>query len=844
MIFTTDSSHPEDQPVDSKALPETTETAQEGSGDASIPAELAVLPLKGTVIYPNMSVPLVVGRPASRKLIDAVILEESRILGLVMQKDASVENPGPEDLYEIGAAAQILKLLKFPDGNLRVIIKGLSRIRIQRYTATEPFLKARVGVLHDATRPGIETEALVKNITNLLQKIFNHMPIVPEEFSTMLLNVEDPGHLADAVAAVLIKETAEKENVLETLDVRERLEIVMRLLSQELEILEVGSKIQQEVQEEMGKTQKTYILRQQLKAIQKELGEEDESSALIREFEEKIEASGMPEEAKTEAMRELNRLKAMPPAAAEHTVARTYLEWMVDLPWAISTEDKIDLSRARKMLDEDHYDLEKVKERILEYLAVRQLKKDMKGPILCFSGPPGTGKTSLGMSIARAMGRKFRRMSLGGVRDEAEIRGHRRTYIGALPGRIIQALHKVKTNNPVIMLDEIDKLGADFRGDPSSALLEVLDPEQNHSFNDHYMGVSFDLSRVFFIATANILDTIPPPLRDRMEILRLAGYTLLEKVKIARRYLIPRQLRENGLEPSQLSFQKRALESIITGYTREAGVRGLERTIGSISRKVARRLVEGRVRRKKVTIRASSLPEYLGPVQFEKEVAERMSTAGVATGMAWTSTGGEILFIESTAMPGSHTLTLTGQLGDVMKESAQTALSVVRSRSQDLGIAPDFFQKNDLHVHVPAGAIPKDGPSAGVAIATSLASLLTGRPVRAQVALSGEITLRGKVLPVGGIKEKVLAAHRAEITRVILPERNRRDLTEVPAEVRQDLDWVFVRTIEEVWKAALGGGRSTAPENTQDNQALPPKKKTRAAPRRVSPHVAATPGKQ
>ncbi len=567
--------------------------------------------------------------------------------------------------------------------------------------------------------------------------------------------------------------------------------------------MELGSKIQQEVQDEMGKSQKDYILRQQLKAIQKELGEEDEATSLVNEFEAKIKASGMSEEAEVEARRELERLKVMPTAAAEHTVARTYLEWMVDLPWARSTEDKLNVADARRILDEDHYDLEKIKDRILEYLAVRKLKDDMKGPILCLAGPPGTGKTSLGRSIARAMGRKFHRMSLGGVRDEAEIRGHRRTYVGALPGRIIQALRKVKTNNPVIILDEIDKLGADFRGDPSSALLEVLDPQQNDTFNDHYLGVAFDLSRVLFIATANILDTIPGPLRDRMEILRLAGYTLNDKLQIARTYLIPRQLEAHGLTAANLRIRKEALQTVIAGYTREAGVRNLERSIGTIARKVARRIVEEDDRERCIVVRSAQVADFLGPVQYESELAERTAAAGVATGLAWTSTGGEILFIESTRMPGAKTLTLTGQLGDVMKESAQTALSVVRSRNRELGLAEGFFLEADLHLHVPAGATPKDGPSAGVAMATSLASLLTGRKVRSDVAMTGEITLRGKVLPVGGIKEKILAAHRAGIRCVILPRRNRKDLEDVPEDVRSRLEFVFAGSIEEVWAAAL-----------------------------------------
>jgi ATP-dependent Lon protease len=808
-----DSPQPGPEPVDDEPRKEQKDTDSE---DAVIPAELSVLPLKDTVVYPGMSVPLVVGRPASRRLVNAVTLDE-RILGLVMQKDAAQEDPDPSELHEVGTAAQIVKLLKFPDGNLRLIVRGLERIRVQRYTATTPYLKARTEVLHDAIRPGIEIDALAKNVTNLLQKMFSLMPIVPEEVSAMLLSVEDPGRLADAVAAVLLKDAERKQEILQTLDVRQRLETITRLLTQEIEVVELGSKIQQEVQDEMGKSQKDYILRQQLKAIQKELGEEDETATLVREFEEKIEAAGMSEEAETEARRELERLKVMPTAAAEHTVARTFLEWMVDLPWSHSTQDKLDIADARRILDEDHYDLEQIKDRILEYLAVRKLKDDMKGPILCLAGPPGTGKTSLGRSIARAMGREFYRMSLGGLRDEAEIRGHRRTYVGALPGRIIQTLRKVKTNNPVIILDEIDKLGSDFRGDPSSALLEVLDPQQNDNFNDHYLGVAFDLSKVLFIATANLLDTVPGPLRDRMEVLRLAGYTTNEKLQIAKRFLVPRQLENHGLTTANLSIRKDALLEVITGYTREAGVRNLERSVGSIARKVARRIVEEGIGDKRIVVRSGQVADYLGAVQFESELAERTAVAGVATGLAWTSTGGEILFIESTRMPGAKTLTLTGQLGDVMKESAQTALSVVRSRSEALGLKTGFYAESDLHLHVPAGATPKDGPSAGVAMATSLASLLTGRPVQSDVAMTGEITLRGKVLPVGGVKEKVLAAHRAGIRCVILPQRNRKDLKDVPEDVRARLDFVFAGVIEDVWNATL------APEGQEPRQSPAPR---------------------
>jgi ATP-dependent Lon protease len=687
-------------------------------------------------------------------------------------------------------------MLKMPDGTQRLLIQGLARMRIVEFTQREPYFRARIERLNDRNAEGMEVQALSVNIKGLFKKYMEMSPHLPQELAVVVHNVEDAGSLADLVAANLNVKTPEKQEILETLDVRARLEKVLKLLSQQVQILELGSKIQSEVKDQMEKVQREYYLREQLKAIQRELGETDERTAEIQELRERIEKANLPEEAKAVAERELDRLAKMPPAAAEYTVSRTYLDWILDLPWSISTQDNLDIDRARRILDQDHYDLEKVKKRILEYLAVRKLKPDAKGPILCFVGPPGTGKTSLGRSIARALGRKFVRLSLGGVRDEAEIRGHRRTYVGALPGRIIQGLRKAGSNNPVFMLDEVDKLGMDFRGDPSSALLEVLDPEQNHSFSDHYLEVPFDLSRVMFITTANVLETIPSPLRDRMEVLDLPGYTLEEKVMIAKKYLIPRQLEAHGITSKHLSIPSKTIQKIVRDYTREAGLRNLEREIAAICRAVASQVASGKEER--VTVKPSMLHTYLGPVKFFSEVAERTAQTGVATGLAWTPAGGDILFVEATKMPGKKSLILTGQLGDVMKESAQAALSFIRSKAQELGVDPEFFEKHDIHVHVPEGAIPKDGPSAGVTIFVALVSLLTGRPVRPDVAMTGEITLRGMVLPVGGIKEKVLAAHRAGIYTVILPEKNRKDLEEVPEKIRKEMSFKFVRRMEEL----------------------------------------------
>ncbi|MGH9867515.1 MAG: endopeptidase La [Candidatus Polarisedimenticolia bacterium] len=765
-----------------------------------IPDALPILPLRDTVVFPHLPAPLVVGRPLSIRTVDQVLVG-NKTIALVAQRNPAVEEPGPDDIFRVGTAATVLKLLKYPDGTLRVLTRGLERIRILDMVQREPIPVARVEVLREQTHTGSEVEGLTKNLLNQIQKMISMLPINADELGITFLNVNSPGRLADMAAAVFGLKLDQKQEILETLDVKARLEKITRFISREIEVMEIGSKIQQEVQEEIDKNQRKFYLREQMKAIQKELGDEDESAAEINELTEKIKVAAMPPEVEKEAQKELNRLRLTPAASAEHSVIRNYLDILIDLPWSKSTEDKLDIGEARRVLDEDHYDLSKVKDRILEYLAVLKLKHDLKGPILCFVGPPGTGKTSLGRSIARAMGRNFYRVSLGGVRDEAEIRGHRRTYIGSMPGRIVQSIRKVGSNNPVIVLDEVDKLGADFRGDPSSALLEVLDPEQNFSFSDHFLEVPFDLSRVLFITTANILDTIPPALRDRMEVLQLPGYTEEEKLHIARQHLIPRQVANHGLKPEQIVIHDDAVRTIIKGYTREAGLRNLERELGSVCRKVARRVAEGATQT--IIVRAEDVEEFLGPERFESETAERTRVPGVAIGLAWTPTGGEILYIESTLMKGNKGLIITGQLGDVMKESAQAALSYVRSRALSMGISPDFFETSDIHIHVPQGAIPKDGPSAGVTMVASLVSLLTGVPCGHEVAMTGEITLRGKVLPVGGIKEKVLAARRAGIYSVIIPARNRKDLVDVPEELRRDMTFHFAETLDDVLAVAL-----------------------------------------
>jgi len=768
-----------------------------------IPEALPVLPLRGIVIFPSQIHPFLVSRASSLKLIEDVG-QNSRIIGLATQKNPEEESPGPEGLYPRGTAVRILKMLKYPDQSVRVLVQGLARIELETFFQRDPYFIARVGRLAETLVADKEVEALHANLVSQFSKFVSLVPYLPDELQVMAMQVRDPGRLTDLVASYLKIAVEELQDLLATLDVRQRLEKLIVILSREIELLELGHKIQSQVQTELNKNQREYYLRQQLKAIQKELGEADGRTSEIEDLEKKIEAAKMSEEARKAADKELERLRMIPPESAEHTVVRTYIDWLVSLPWSVSTEDNLDIANARKVLDEDHYDLEKVKERILEFLAVRQLKADTKGPILCFVGPPGTGKTSLGRSIARALGRKFVRLSLGGIRDEAEIRGHRRTYIGSLPGRIVQGLRNAGSNNPLFILDEVDKLGADFRGDPASALLEVLDPEQNNAFVDHYLDVPLDLSRVLFLTTANVLDTIPPALRDRMEVLELPGYTEEEKLQIVERHLVPKQLVENGLGDRKIEFTRPAVAEIIRSYAREAGLRNLEREIARICRKIARSITEGESAPERIA--PEMLQRYLGAPKFYSEAAERTNEPGVATGLAWTPSGGDIIFIESTRMSGQKGLTLTGSLGDVMKESAQAALSYIRSRADRIGVAPDFFDKSDIHVHVPAGAIPKDGPSAGVTIAASLASLLTGRPVRADVAMTGEITLRGKVLPVGGIKEKVLAARRAGIRTVILPRRNEHDLDDIPAELRSEMEAIFVDTVDEVLAHALRNG--------------------------------------
>jgi ATP-dependent Lon protease len=762
--------------------------------------------LRGTVILPHAVIPLAVGRPGSVRRVQEA-LQGSRILGAVMQRDPAAEDPRAQELHSIGTVIVIHKALKQPDGTLRLVVQGLTRFRIGDVVQEAPFLRARIQRLADEAPSTVtlEVEALARTATGLFQKVVSLSPTLPDELENILGAAEGPSALADLIAGSLpTLPTALRQELLETISVAERLQRLVAALTKEVEVLELGSKIQSEAQSEMSKTQREYYLREQMKAIQKELGDADDRTQEIDALRQKIEAAGMTEEAKKEALRELDRLEKMPPAAAEYTVARTYIDWLVSMPWQQETADNVDIGAARTILDEDHEGLEKIKERILEYLAVKKIRPSGKDPILCFVGPPGVGKTSLGRSIARALGRKFHRISLGGMRDEAEIRGHRRTYIGALPGQIIQGLRRAGTKNPVFMLDEIDKLGMDFRGDPASALLEVLDPEQNVSFRDHYLDVAFDLSRVLFVTTANVIDTVPPALRDRMEIIPLAGYTEEEKIAIAQRHLVPKVAREHGLDTEKdIEFAPEALRLLARGYTRESGVRNLEREIASVCRKVARRRAEGQMDAARIT--PDVVTSFLGVPRFElEEVEERTRVPGVAIGLAWTPVGGDVLVIEATRMQGKRTLTLTGQLGDVMKESVQAALSWVRSHADELGIAPEFWETSDIHVHVPAGAIPKDGPSAGVTMTAALVSLLTGRRVRRGLAMTGEVSLAGRVLPVGGIKEKVLAAHRAGIRTLLIPGRNAKNLMEdVPARVRDEMTIHLVNSVPEVLKHAL-----------------------------------------
>ncbi len=770
-----------------------------------VPGELPILPLRDTILFPHAILPLAVARETSVILVGEAV-RERKVIGVVTQRDPAIDDPVESDLHRMGTLTHIHKMFKFPDGSLRLVVQGVQRFRLLQVTQYRPFIKARIELLGEpvASDQDLELQGLAQSALSLFQKVVELSPTLSDELATLAGNIHEPGRLADFVAGSLQSlSTTQKQELLEVLVVRSRMERLNKVLAKDLEVLEVGNKIQSQVKTELQKNQREYYLREQLKAIQKELGEGDDQQREYAELREKIEQAGMPADVKKEALRELDRLSRMSPAAAEYTVTRTYLDWLVALPWDKRSEAEIDIQKAKGVLDDDHYDLEKVKERILEYLAVRKMKPDIKGPILCFVGPPGVGKTSLGRSIASAMGRKFHRISLGGMRDEAEIRGHRRTYIGALPGQIIQGLRRAESKNPVFMLDEVDKIGTDFRGDPAAALLEVLDPEQNNTFKDHYVDLPFDLSEVLFITTANVLDTIPPALKDRMEVIRLAGYIEEEKLHIARRHLIPRQLDNHGMTPENVAFGDEALTKLIREYTREAGLRNLEREIASIIRKVARRRAEGNV--ETVAVTPERVEEFLGAPYFMKEeLEERTLLPGVAIGLSWTAAGGEVLFIEASQMWGKKGLTLTGQLGDVMKESAQAALSWVRAHARQLGIEDSFFERVDIHLHVPEGAIPKDGPSAGITLVTALVSLLTGRSVRSHVAMTGEMTLTGRVLPVGGVKEKVLAAHRMGVREVILPKRNEKAVKEdIPDNVRNDLQLHLVSSIEEVLEKAL-----------------------------------------
>jgi ATP-dependent Lon protease len=782
-----------------------------------VPEILPILPLYDAALFPKMVLPLVVLQGESVQLVDEAMAKD-RIIGLmVSKKPEDKDTPGREDLASMGTSAMILKMAKTQDNRTQLLVQGLNRFKIMAFEEGKSYLRARVELIKDIEKKDNETEALMSNLVTQFERIVELSPGLPPEIAQMAKSIQEAGTMADMIASTINSTPVEKQKILETVDVKERLKEVTRLVNHQRDVLELGSKIQNQVKGDMDKSQREYYLRQQLKAIKEELGEKDEAGVEIDEYRAKIEEKNLPDEARKEAERELDRLSRMHPSSAEYTVASTYLDWITALPWHDRTPDNLDIKKARKILDDDHFGLEKPKRRIIEYLAVRKLKPESKGPILCFAGPPGTGKTSLGQSIARALGRKFHRISLGGVRDEAEIRGHRRTYVGALPGRIIQGLRRAESNNPVFMLDEIDKVGSDFRGDPSSALLEVLDPEQNFSFSDHYLDVPFDLSNVMFITTANVLDTIPPALRDRMEVLMLRGYTLDEKLKIANRFLIPRQREAHGLNAKQISFTNGAVKHIITGYTREAGLRNLEREIANICRGVATKIVQDKV--KSVNVNVADLHGYLGPVRLTSETKMRITTPGVATGLAWTPTGGELLFIEATAMKGKKGLTLTGQLGDVMKESATAALSFARANASSLGIDEDFFDTHDIHIHVPAGAIPKDGPSAGVTMLSALTSLLTGRRIHKDLAMTGEITLRGQVLPVGGVKEKVLAAHRAGIKTIILPEWNKKDLEDIPKKVEKDIRFHFVDKMLDVIALAL--------ENKKSRTVKKPRKKQR-----------------
>ena len=773
---------------------------REENGEFELPETLPILPLRNVVAYPGTVTPLAIGRNSSRELILSCTPNET-IIGLVAQKDPDQDNPGFRDVYHTGTAASILKIIKMPQGPIHVVVHALSRFKITRFIENKPFLKAEITPLESKFRKSKRLQALVVSVRQSANRVIELSPNVPEEASVLLENIDHPSALADFLAANLNLPVEEKQNLLEELDATKRLEMISVALANQLEVLEMSHKIQGRVQESIDKNQREYFLQEQLKAIQNELGHGDGQLEELKEINENIKKAKMPADVETEALRELDRLSKIPSASPEYSVIRTYLDWVCELPWSVATEDQLNIPKAERILNKDHYDLAKVKKRILEFLAVRKLNPTGKSPILCFVGPPGVGKTSLGKSIARAMGRKFIRMSLGGIRDEADIRGHRRTYIGALPGRILQELRKCGSSNPVFMLDELDKIGADFRGDPASALLEVLDPEQNNTFNDHYLDQPFDLSKVMFIATANYTEPIPPALYDRMEIIELPGYTTVEKLRIAKRYLVPRQLKEHGIKKTQLTVKDEALESIIESYTREAGVRNLERNIAGVCRSIATDIAKKE--RRRATIGKKDIARILGPAQFESELALRSGIPGVVTGLAYTPFGGELLFIESAAMPGKGNLQLTGQIGDVMRESAEAAFSVVKARAENLGINPEDFSKLDFHIHVPAGAIPKDGPSAGVAMLTSLVSLLLDQPVRPDVAMTGEITLRGLVLPIGGLKEKLLAAKQAGIKTVLLPARNQKDMVDVPKEAQKGMTFKFVKNAKEVLQIAL-----------------------------------------
>jgi ATP-dependent Lon protease len=795
----------------------------EDDGDSELPSELAVLPLKETVVFPESMTPLAIGQERSIKLIDDVVGAE-RLLALVTVRNEEAETPAWDDLYEIGTAAIVHKLIRVPDGTLRILVQGLRRIRIAEHLSDDPYLIGRFEEVSDEIVETKEVEALTRNVQALFARIIGLVPYLPEELQIAAANVDNPSALCHLVASTLRLKTDEKQQLLEMADVEQRLRAVSLILNRELEVFELGTKIQSQVQSELEKGQREFYLRQQMKAIQEELGEGDPEQAEVNELRERLASMTLPEEAERAANRELSRLEKLPPAAAEYGVIRTYLDWILTLPWDTLTEDNLDLGHARKILDEDHYDLEKVKERLIEHLAVSKLRNEVSGQILCFVGPPGVGKTSLGQSIARALERKFARLSVGGVRDEAEIRGHRRTYIGSMPGTIIRALRDAESRNPLMLIDEIDKMGADFRGDPASAMLEVLDPEQNRTFRDHYMDLPFDLSKVLFICTANTTDTIPGPLLDRMDVIQLSGYTEDEKLGIAKRYLVPKQLEAHGLTKSRLAIGDKALRLVIREYTREAGVRGLERRIADLCRKAARQVAEGKATG---TLRVDEkrVRAWLGTRRYSGDVRKRTSDPGVATGLAYTAVGGDVLFIEAGAYPGKGKLTITGQLGEVMQESAQAALSWVRSHAEELGLPDNWFAEHDVHIHVPAGAIPKDGPSAGVTMATAISSLVRGEPVSDEVGMTGEITLTGQVLPIGGVREKVLAAQRAGLKRVILPRENEPDLEDLPPGAREQLDFVLADTIEEVLAAAFDGKREAK------RRTVPPAERAAAMPR-------------